>query len=224
MRLRLNPTLIVVSLIAAVSITLFGASKAEEQDGFCISCHTVPEQTYFDRARADPPPDLSSAHYHLSEGFRCIDCHRGDGGWRHRALTLALGARDAAIFFSGGADPAIEKKTTAAPTLPNAACVKCHAEALLVAGFENHFHNKLPAAYEAWQAGGRLTVPPDYPDAEFTELTRSDTSVSCTDCHRAHVHLEGAESQQYLDIEGDVYPACVICHRQAGQGPLELGP
>jgi len=221
----LRPILwLAVGLIVAISAALFGVSKAEEQDGFCISCHTTPEQTYYDRARADPAPDLSSAHYALSEGLRCIDCHRGDGGLRHRALTLALGARDALIFLSGGADPAIEKKAVAAPELTNTACEQCHAETLLVVGFENHFHNKLPAAHSAWRAGGQLTAPPDDPQADVSALSQSDTSVACTDCHRAHVHLEGTEAQQYLDIEGEVYPACVTCHRETGQGPLELSP
>lgn len=215
---------LVAGLIVVGSAFIFGASKAEERDTFCIACHTTPEQTYYNRAQEMPSHDLSSAHYHLSKSFRCIDCHRGDGGPSHRALTLALGARDALIFFSGQADPAIEKKLMAAPALPNAACLNCHTKTLLVVGFENHFHNKLPAAYAAWQGGGQLTAPLDHPEADHSALNRSDTSVACTDCHRAHVALEGAESQQYLDIEGDAYPACVICHRETGHGPLELAP
>src|SRR3989304_4237572 len=69
---------------------LFGASKAEEQDGFCISCHVAPEQTYYDRSRLalaqqEPYLDLSSAHYGLTNlkgnGFRGRD-GPGVGGRR----------------------------------------------------------------------------------------------------------------------------------------------
>nr|MBI2904584.1 hypothetical protein [Chloroflexota bacterium] len=214
---------------------LVSASAAEEHDAFCASCHTAPEQTYVDRARqatggSQPYPDLASAHYGLSAvggGFRCIACHRGDSTTPNRLATLTLGARDAFIFVTGRADPAIEKARANAPELLNAACVQCHARALLVAGFEDHFHNKLPAAYALWKAGGELTLPASDSSASTSPansgtLTLYSTSVVCTDCHRAHVHVDGAELQQYLDIRATVYPACVTCHREAGHGPLEL--
>ncbi len=210
---------------------LVSASAAEEHDAFCASCHTVPEQTYVDRARqasggSQPYLDLASAHYGLSAvaggGFRCIACHRGDSTLPNRLATLTLGARDTFIFVAGHADPAIEKAHANAPELLNAACVQCHARALLVAGFENHFHNKLPATYALWKAGGELTFPANTSRANSGTLTLYSTSVVCTDCHRAHVHLDGAELQQYLDIRATVYPACTTCHCEAGHGPLEL--
>ena len=212
---------------------LCGALKAEEQDGFCIACHTAPEQTYYDRSRLalaqqQPYLDLTSAHYGLTNlkgnGFRCIDCHRGDSSLPRRATTLALGARDALIFITGQADETIEKNKSEVPLLHNASCIQCHTDTLLVAGFENHFHNKLPAAYAAWQAGGKLTAPANIPDTNISELKQYDTTVLCTDCHRAHVHIEGAELQQYLDVENTVFPACVVCHREVEHGPLQLAP
>ena len=229
-RLR-RPAVLVLLTLAMGSVTfLFGVSQAEEHDAFCISCHTRPEQTYYDRAQSAargevPYLDLASAHYGLSDdGFRCIDCHRGNGGLRHRAVTLTLGARDALIFFSGQADPAIEKGKPVLPQLGDAACVRCHRKTLLVAGFENHFHNKLPAAFAAWQAGNALTAPEGASETGAPALQRYDTTLACADCHRAHVHLEGAETQAFLDIENVVFPACVKCHEEVGAGPLELGP
>jgi len=167
--LRLAPLagLALVSVLAlAAGLTV---SQLEERDSFCISCHTAPEQTYYDRARAaltvsGPFADLSSAHYGMETTFRCIDCHRGNGELVHRIATLGLGARDTAIWLSGQADESIEKTELVAPGLLTSACTGCHTEALLEVGFNNHFHNKLPEAYALWSGGQPLQRPPDAPD------------------------------------------------------------
>jgi ferredoxin len=224
---------------AVVLALLFGGaltvSRFEEQDTFCISCHTLPEVTYYERAQGalsgeSPYQDLSSAHYALpGEGgellpMRCIDCHRGNGGLPHRVVTLTLGARDAALWIAGQADPEIEKNELEVPFLLTAACTECHQPSLLTVGFNNHFHNRLPDAYRAWRRGAELIQPEDQPgngDAEW-RIEPVDTGVLCVDCHRAHVHVPGSELQSYLDVFGVVYPACVRCHEDAGRGPLEL--
>lgn len=202
-------------------------SRLEEQDTFCISCHLAPEVTYFQRAQMafageEPILDLSSAHYVVADDFRCINCHRGDMRPAHRVTTLALGARDGLIFVSGRADQSIEKTKIEVPELLTAGCVQCHGKDLLVVGFANHFHNKLPEAYALWKAGGKLAAPPDVPDADTRMLKQYDTSVRCLDCHRAHLHTDGAELTRYLDLENIVFAACVQCHREVGHGPLEL--
>ena len=217
-------------LIAGVALTAgLTVSQLEEQDSFCISCHTLPEVTYYDRARTalamtEPFADLSSAHYGMESTFRCIDCHRGNGGIVHRITTLGLGARDTAIWLSGQADESIEKTELVAPGLLTSACTGCHTEALLEVGFNNHFHNKLPEAYALWRGGATLRRPPDLPDIPQEAMTvdPSPTDVLCVDCHRAHIHLPGSELQGYLDLATTVYPACVRCHDEAGHGPLEL--
>ena len=227
--LRLAPLagLALVSVLAlAAGLTV---SQLEERDAFCISCHTAPEQTYYDRARAaltvsGPFADLSSAHYGMETTFRCIDCHRGNGELVHRIATLGLGARDTAIWLSGQADESIEKTELVAPGLLTSACTGCHTEALLEVGFNNHFHNKLPEAYALWSGGQPLQRPPDAPDLPEASLVLvpSPTGVQCVDCHRAHIELPGSELQGYLDLASTVYPACVRCHEEAGHGPLEL--
>lgn len=226
-RRRLLLTLAGSAILLAI-VALLGISRLEELDTFCIACHTAPEEEYFNRSRialaGEIGQDLASAHYRLmQERAECIDCHRGDGGLVHRGTAIALGARDALIFFSGQADPKVEKAKTQieAPSLLNAACVKCHTDTLLVAGPNNHFHNKLPEAYAAWKAGGVLMAP-DHPEAETQELELYETTVLCLDCHPAHVTVEGAELTHYLDTENTVYQVCEDCHRQVGQGPLEL--
>src|SRR3989304_1147719 len=110
---------VVVLVAVAAGLTV---SHFEEQDPFCVSCHTLPEVTYYQRAQQAraaivPVEDLSSAHYGNDNGFRCIDCHRGDAGLVPRPTALTLGARDTAIWLAGQADPAIEKTARIVPSL-----------------------------------------------------------------------------------------------------------
>jgi hypothetical protein len=231
---RINLAWLRWALPLAIALTVLPipvVSVLEERDSFCIACHTAPEVAYYNRAQsalagAEPIADLSSVHYTSvaagGQAFRCIDCHRGDGGLAHRAATLALGARDALIFVTGQANQTIEKAQIEAPDLLTAGCVKCHAVSLLLVGFENHFHNKLPEAYTTWQAGGQLVAPTGQPGADTTALERYATSVRCLDCHRAHHQTPGGELTGYLDLENDTLPACVRCHQETGGGPLEL--
>ncbi len=222
--------LIALGLVAGLALAAgLTVTRLEDRDSFCISCHTTPEVTYYDRAKSalavgEPFADLSSAHYGRESTFRCIDCHRGTSGLVHRLTTLTLGARDTAIWLAGQADPSIEKTQLVLPGLLNSACTRCHAEALLTVGFENHFHNKLPEAYRLWRAGQALRRPSDAPDLpdESMVVVPSPTDVQCVDCHRAHIDIPGSELQGYLDLTNTVYPACVRCHQEAGHGPLEL--
>lgn len=224
--------LIALAILVAVGLGLAGyASHLEEDDRFCISCHTVPERVYYERAQAasnpasvgEPPVDLSSSHYAGAQApFRCIDCHRGNHTLVDRATTLALGLNDALIWIAGRADPALEKNTAYAPHLLNAACTRCHTETLLVIGFENHFHNKLPDAYRAWQAGGKLLPPRRGPvtGEDTTGLKFYNTTLTCLDCHRAHV--QGEAAQFFLRQEELVLPACERCHQETDRGPKRL--
>lgn len=206
------------------------ASHLEEDDRFCISCHTAPEMAYYERAQQakagrQPPVDLSSKHYTEAGAglpFRCIDCHRGNHTLVDRATTLALGLYDTLVWISGQADPTLGKHTAYAPGLLNTACSRCHTDTLLVTGFENHFHNDLPEAYRAWQAGGQLLPPRQRPATgeEARGLTFYNTTVTCLSCHRAHVR--GEESQFYLQQETLVLPACERCHQEVGRGPARL--
>lgn len=224
-------SLIISGLTAGVTV-----SKLEEQDRFCASCHVVPERTYYNRAQfalAGVPPaaDLSSAHYFAhpenlpnQQAFRCIDCHRGDEGAVHRVTALTLGARDTAIYLFGSPDPAIEKTEIEVPALLTTSCLKCHVDTLLVGGFENHFHNKLPDAKQARQGENA----PAAPRADAAETDRRanpepvDTDLLCIDCHLAHVNTPGSELVAFLDVENTVYPACERCHIAATGSPLGL--
>jgi len=221
------PILGLAVLALTASLTL---SKLEEKDTFCISCHTIPEVAYHQRALQasgvdDPALDLGSRHYQLDPGgFGCIACHRGAGTLHHRLVTNALAARDTLIWLAGAADPALEKGTSSVPMLLNAACAQCHQETLGVVGFENHFHAYLPEAYALIE--GRVD-PADPPLGDGSTLQMPGpegltTTVSCVNCHKAHVQVPGAELQGYLDLLKDVYPACETCHLESGLGPVQL--
>ena len=105
--------------------------QRQEQDSFCIGCHTNlanasntsliktnSHTEYVQRAAVasatgELPSDLASFHYQrirVSGGdIRCIDCHRGDDGWVHRAQTTALSAWMTALWLADREDPRIEK-------------------------------------------------------------------------------------------------------------------
>src|ERR1041384_6776435 len=103
-RRRRWPVLLVIGFFVVVILGGVGfvtASALEDHDTFCISCHTVPEITYYNRAYisldnpTDDAPDLATAHYLLSQlhnktDFACINCHRGDASLSQRISTIAL--------------------------------------------------------------------------------------------------------------------------------------
>jgi nitrate/TMAO reductase-like tetraheme cytochrome c subunit len=210
----------------------FTASALEEHDTFCISCHMVPETTYYNRAYmsldnpTDVITDLATAHYHIAQEknqptFKCIDCHRGDSSLIHRISTLALGGRDAVIYVLGKEDPTIEKTLISESYLPNAACVSCHTDTLLsLRGLDNHFHTHLPQAAEALAKGGKLTVPENLKSREEGLIKEGlqpvKTSLVCTDCHQPHKTVPNSAESYFIDNEV-LDKACDKCHEDAGQ-------
>ncbi len=99
--------------------------QRQEQDSFCIGCHTntTPNTKnshteYLQRAEVasasgELPTDLASFHYQqirvAGGDIRCIDCHRGDDGWVHRAETTGLSAWMTALWLADREDPRVEK-------------------------------------------------------------------------------------------------------------------
>jgi len=125
-------------LVLALAGGVAYATRLEQNDAFCASCHTQPEAMFYERSlRAyEEPVDLASAH--RPDEVRCIDCHGGEGLVR-RAQVLALAAKDALKFYSGR----YQQPAMMAIILPGTACYKCHREAVDAPGFENHLHNLL---------------------------------------------------------------------------------
>ncbi len=231
---------IVVILILFSGVGFVTATALEDQDTFCISCHTIPEVTYYNRAymaldHGDTVPvtDLASAHYHLSQKdgktpFSCIDCHRGDTGLSDRASAIILGARDALVYVAGREDPTIEKTQISEAWLANAACINCHTDTLLNAtGFQNHYHTALPETAALIRNGAQFKLSSDIsglPDANqaLQAWTRPiDVALNCTSCHVAHETIANGASNLYIR-QKTVNDACVTCHLAAGQGPRDL--
>jgi hypothetical protein len=244
--------LVIVGLLLLGVIGTAGASKLEERDSFCTSCHLAPETTYRERTTAalvvaDPIEltDLASFHYWAAANdetaapFRCIDCHRGDHSLEHRGRVLLLAAGDTLTFLSGQADETTEKGNVVnanpnvepwhgpdeynrAPDILDAGCLHCHQDTLTLVGFNNHFHNKLPAAQLAYQQTGKLHYPPEWGGLMDTPdlLQAEETILTCLDCHRAHV--TGYQFDYFLDENNVVLPACVQCHLEVDKGPADL--
>src|SRR5438105_569591 len=71
----------VVALVVMVGGTAY-ALHIEENDGFCASCHTEPETTYFQQSQTKPPVTLAAFHAQTAKmTARCIDCHSGGGAF-----------------------------------------------------------------------------------------------------------------------------------------------
>jgi predicted CXXCH cytochrome family protein len=232
-RRRIGPwlaALFVVVLLAGGVYLTQRIVREQQNDAFCLSCHTPPEKTYVDRSTAalagNLAADLASFHYQSIQGqggaLRCVDCHRGNAGLGHQVDVLTLSARNAVVWLAGRNDVRIEKQYVTAPHLTNQACAGCHQKTLLLAGFNNHTHNMLPAAYELWRNGGSLIAPPNAKDKQAViaaGLVKYDTYVVCSDCHAAHRTLE---TDVYLDKKITLPLRCVQCHRDVNKGPLEV--
>jgi predicted CXXCH cytochrome family protein len=221
---------VLLALLVAGIYGLVWANREQQDDHFCVSCHTPPEVNYVDRANSAMAGalanDLASYHYQQIKGqggtLHCIDCHQGTGNVNHRFSLVALSTRNALLWMIAQNDTHLEKGHLQVPALANEACVSCHQSTLLLTGIDNHWHNMLPAAYEVWHNGGRLIAPQGVKDTQAIiaeGLVKYDTSLTCTDCHQAH---RSSEEAQYLDRTGVVAPQCVQCHRDVGQGPLEV--
>ena len=167
-------------------LVLAGAGVAtgatlEEHDGFCASCHTQPESTYYQRAQA-PAVDLASQH-EQAYATRCIDCHSGPGV-SGRASAMLLGARDLAAWVTH------TDQQPAPQTVPisDAACLKCHGDVPTTRNFDRHFH----AFLTRWQladtnAGTCVSCHTGHStagDPTLVFLQQDQTQQVCDSCHR----------------------------------------
>jgi hypothetical protein len=243
---------LLIVLVLGATAAMIAVSRLEERDTFCLRCHLAPETRYVEQAQlavgiGDPflVPDLASFHYWAAvsesgeEPFRCIDCHRGDGQPVHRLQVLALASADTVTWALGQADETISKGDVAnsdpevsswqgperynrEPHILNAGCRRCHQDTLTLVGFDNHFHNRLPAAVAAFADTGMLFYPENWSQPAGTGrlLQPDETVLTCLDCHRAHV--AGFETDYYLDSDRVVLPACEQCHLETQRGPLDL--
>ncbi len=180
----------VLVAIAGAGGTLY-AAHLENSDSFCISCHTEPESTFYQRAQATNSTDLASAH--SMKGVRCIQCHSG-GGMIGRLDGMKLGARDLSVYLQGNyPQPSVLTKP-----YDDVQCVKCHDNIYQDRSFDNHFHKLLPQLVKVFP-GESITCVECHQghsttgEQKLAFLNRDTTSQVCQKCHRVAGADEGGE-------------------------------
>jgi hypothetical protein len=171
--------LVLVVLGAATAVT---AMQFENHDDFCASCHSEPEQTYYQR-ETGTPTDLAS--FHNPKDVRCIDCHSGPGLIPGRISAFTLGVKDLVAWTTGNAkQPAVHTRP-----IDDANCLKCHQPITQQRDFNNHFH----AFLSRWQGmdPNAATCTSCHQshhtdgEAQLAFLNRDHTVNVCQSCHRA---------------------------------------
>ncbi|GAB4537975.1 MAG: hypothetical protein Fur002_00680 [Anaerolineales bacterium] len=165
-RFLLPAALVLVVLAAGSYIT---GTKLEERDSFCASCHTQPEDQFYQRSLQPAAQDLAS--FHAQKKVLCIECHAGKG-FIGRSMGLMAGAQDLVAFYSGN----YPKPAKMEEPLPDANCTRCHADVLTKKDFNNHFHFFLAQ----WRA------------------VDSKNAASCIACHSSH-NTAGTAAQMFLE-------------------------
>ncbi len=181
--------------IAGVFILLIAAgftytTVQEQQDSFCVACHTQPEVLFYQRSIASAPVDLASDH--TTKEVRCIECHDGAGVFGHIEAG-ALGLRNTLLFYSG---LAVQPARQTVP-IRDGACLKCHEAVVLLLERNNHEHTLLAE----WQAkdphaGGCTSChtghTTDGPALDaFISMSRSQPT--CDACHKVLRDVPGGE-------------------------------
>ena len=184
-----NRKILLIAGAVIAGMILFGliipvtAMQFENHNGFCASCHTEGEQTFYDRSTASTPVDLASIH-NIKGQSRCIDCHTGPG-ILGRYMGLTAGATDLISYFSGHyPQPAALEEP-----YPDANCLKCHADFAQNQEFNNHYHIFLPR----WQSMDKNAATcvschlshDAQGDIRFAFLNQKTTLAVCEKCHAA---------------------------------------
>ena len=176
--------LFIIAIILAPIIAIGGLAfslNLETQDGFCASCHTEPESTFYASSvdRSGDPANLASSHAQKDPSVHCIDCHGGLDPLPRARTFVSIAMVDTLRFYSGHySQPA---KLTS--PIPDQNCLHCHRSAVQAPGFDNHFHNMLsdPAAPQI----ACTDCHPGHQEASASEkyITRRVVYPHCNDCH-----------------------------------------
>ena len=218
-------------LLMLIGASGYGGTKLEENDEFCTSCHLAAERTYYNRAQfamdyqEQANPDLATYHYIAAlndpqlDEFRCVDCHRGRHSIPDRIKALGLGIYDGVLYVAGRGSPTnIENgETHLSASLVEDSCISCHSDVLVTLGFNNHYHNYLPAAQTAYDWTGDLSVESGTDFEEEKELLLAGiqakvTDVQCISCHQGHISVIGGQRVQFIH-EATRDQACTQCHK-----------
>lgn len=180
-KIQVTAGALVAGLILFGLIIPVTAMQFENHNGFCASCHTQGEQTFYDRSTAGTPVDLASIH-NIKGQARCIDCHTGPG-IIGRYGGLMAGSTDLISYFSGHyPQPAAMEEP-----YPDQNCLKCHANITQKQDFNNHFHVFL-ARWQALDKNAATCVSCHvshdiHGDAKIGFLNEQTTVAVCQKCH-----------------------------------------
>jgi hypothetical protein len=167
------------------------ATQLENRDAFCASCHTEPEETYYQQTQESGYENV--ADLHAGEGVRCVDCHSG-AGTTSRTISLSQGAQDLAAYVSGSyADPAVTTKP-----IEDGSCNECHADMLPYSG-EPEDGSGMDGHYHAWVGDWRAQTGND--------LAR------CVACHQAHDEFEPPDGIGFMSFSR-TKAICDMCHSE----------
>ncbi len=184
-----NRKIRLAGIVVLASIVIFGlaipltAMQFENHNGFCASCHTEGEQTFYDRSLKTSAVDLASLH-NIKGQARCIDCHTGPG-IIGRYGGLMAGSTDLISYFSGH----YPQPAKLEEPYPDANCLKCHANITQKDDFQNHFHVFLVR----WQAIDKNAATcvschvshDDSGNEKISFLNQQTTVAVCEACHAA---------------------------------------
>ncbi|MCL4561159.1 MAG: NapC/NirT family cytochrome c [Chloroflexi bacterium] len=194
-----------IGLLVAVLLAVGGfgfAASQESHDGFCASCHTQPESTFFQRSTTRTPVDLAS--FHTTKSTRCIDCHSGQGIIGRMTAEL-IGARNAFKWYTGTAvQPAV---LTFAIGDQN--CLKCHQN-VTQQGFTPIEQITVPGATTT-REGEREGRNNHWHEFLVRWQAASPTAGSCVSCHSGHT-MGSAAQNGFMNAQ-DVESTCNACHQ-----------
>ncbi|HEX9075935.1 MAG TPA: hypothetical protein VF932_09155, partial [Anaerolineae bacterium] len=175
-----------------------GSLLLENQDAFCASCHTQPEEKYYQQSLQAQATTLAS--FHVQKETRCIDCHSG-GGALGRAQGLQQGLDDLMLYLSGTYKaPAI----TSNP-LGDDSCVKCHPE-VLVRG-----RRQPPSQIQSPIQGREGRRMDGHYHVFLQRWQAADPRAGhCVNCHTSHT--DGAADVGFM-AQAPVQQVCDACHR-----------
>jgi len=176
-------------LILAIGVYTVGI-QTENNDGFCASCHTEPEATYYQASlKASVPTTL--AVFHAKAHTRCIDCHSRQF-IPGRVWGLWGGLHNLIAFKTGNYnDPA-----TITRPVGDGGCTKCHSD--LTWGNERPGHYHSPELRRAWKAA-------------------NGPVGTCDACHPSH--QSAAMGNRFMNIN-HLTSQCDACHKATGTSKI----
>ncbi|MBI4392933.1 MAG: hypothetical protein HY556_03915 [Euryarchaeota archaeon] len=209
-RLPLAASILLVFSTQAVAYVGYAGWEYHETPEFCVrTCHVM-EPTYL--SYADPGQNKVMAG-HLKNGTaECLDCHTGPGLEGQVDLMLTSARHVWKYAVAGGYDPGNLGGADAVKKVPDANCLKCHAEASTAKLPEKHdnFETKCALCHDPHKTNSSGYFYPDI------ILEKDDCSL----CHRSEPVDFVKFPSKHSDLAAD---DCRNCHKTHGNATRDPG-